>query len=62
MLAWAGRSIAPANARPEVLASVDEITASNDDDGVAIAIEELLAQAETTKAGRHAGSAGRARP
>lgn len=34
MLAWAGRSIAPANAHPEVLASVDEITASNDDDGV----------------------------
>jgi Cof subfamily protein (haloacid dehalogenase superfamily) len=48
MLAWAGRSIAPVNAHPEVLASVDHITASNDDDGVAIAIEELLAQAETT--------------
>ena len=48
MLAWAGRSIAPANAHPEVLASVDHITASNDDDGVAIAIEELLAQTETT--------------
>jgi hydroxymethylpyrimidine pyrophosphatase-like HAD family hydrolase len=48
MLAWAGHSIAPANAHPEVLASVDHITASNDDDGVAIAIEELLAQAETT--------------
>lgn len=48
MLAWAGRSIAPANAHPEVLTSVDDITASNDDDGVAIAIEELLAQAETT--------------
>jgi hydroxymethylpyrimidine pyrophosphatase-like HAD family hydrolase len=29
MLAWAGRSIAPANAHPEVLASADEITASN---------------------------------
>jgi Cof subfamily protein (haloacid dehalogenase superfamily) len=48
MLAWAGRSIAPANAHPEVLASVDHVTASNDDDGAAIAIEELLAQAKTT--------------
>lgn len=48
MLAWAGRSIAPANAHPEVLAGVDEITASNDDDGVAIAIEALLAQEATT--------------
>jgi Cof subfamily protein (haloacid dehalogenase superfamily) len=45
MLAWAGRSIAPANAHPDVLASVDRVTASNDEDGVAIAIEELLAQA-----------------
>ncbi|MGH3083778.1 MAG: HAD hydrolase family protein [Gaiellaceae bacterium] len=48
MLAWAGRSIAPASAHPEVLASVDYVTASNDDGGVAFAIEELLAQAETT--------------
>ena len=42
MLEWAGHSIAPANAHPEVLASVDEVTASNDDDGVALAIERLL--------------------
>jgi hydroxymethylpyrimidine pyrophosphatase-like HAD family hydrolase len=48
MLAWAGRSIAPTSAHPEVLASVDYVTASNDDGGVAFAIEELLAQAETT--------------
>ena len=34
MLEWAGRSIAPVNAHPDVLARVDEVTASNDDDGV----------------------------
>jgi hypothetical protein len=43
MLDWAGYSIAPANAHPEVLARVDEVTASNDDDGVALVIEKLLA-------------------
>jgi hydroxymethylpyrimidine pyrophosphatase-like HAD family hydrolase len=42
MLDWAGRSIAPANAHPEVLGRVDEVTESNDDDGVALAIERLL--------------------
>lgn len=35
MLAWAGRSVAVANAHPEVLAAVDEVTGSNDEDGVA---------------------------
>jgi Cof subfamily protein (haloacid dehalogenase superfamily) len=35
MLAWAGRGIAVANAHPDVLAVADEVTASNDDDGVA---------------------------
>jgi Cof subfamily protein (haloacid dehalogenase superfamily) len=39
MLAWAGRSVAVANAHPEVLAAVDEVTASNDDDGVAQVLE-----------------------
>jgi len=41
MLAWAGQSVAVANAHPEVLAVVDEVTASNDDDGVAIVLERL---------------------
>jgi hypothetical protein len=45
MLAWAGLAIAPANAHPDVLAQVDRVTESNDNDGVAIAIEELLADA-----------------
>jgi Cof subfamily protein (haloacid dehalogenase superfamily) len=41
MLAWAGRSVAVANAHPEVLAAVDEVTESNDNDGVAIVLEQL---------------------
>ncbi len=39
MLAWAGHAIGMANAHPEVLAVVDEVTASNDDDGVAKVLE-----------------------
>ncbi|MGB8652547.1 MAG: Cof-type HAD-IIB family hydrolase [Mycobacteriales bacterium] len=35
MLSWAGLGVAVANAHPEVLAVADEVTASNDDDGVA---------------------------
>jgi Cof subfamily protein (haloacid dehalogenase superfamily) len=35
MLAWAGRGIAVANAHTDVLAVADEVTGSNDDDGVA---------------------------
>ena len=43
LLAWAGRGIAVANAHPSVLAAVTEHTASNDDDGVALVLEQLLA-------------------
>jgi Cof subfamily protein (haloacid dehalogenase superfamily) len=39
MLAWAGHSVAVGNAHPEVLGAVDELTASNDDDGVALVLE-----------------------
>lgn len=42
MLAWAGISYAVANAHPLVLQAVDNKTASNDDDGVAEVIEQLL--------------------
>lgn len=42
MLLWAGLPIAVANAYPEVLAAVAEQTASNNDDGVAVAVERLL--------------------
>jgi hypothetical protein len=43
MLAWAGHGVAVANAHPEVLAVVDEVTASNDEDGVAAVLERLFA-------------------
>jgi Cof subfamily protein (haloacid dehalogenase superfamily) len=39
MLAWAGRSVAMGNAHPDVLAAADEVTATNDDDGVAKVLE-----------------------
>ena len=58
MLEWAGYSIAPANAHRDVLAVVDEVTASNDEDGVALAIERLLrdesGQASATRQARQA--------
>lgn len=41
MLAWAGHSVAVENAHPRVLAAVDEVTGSNDDDGVARVLERL---------------------
>jgi HAD superfamily hydrolase (TIGR01484 family) len=43
MLAWAGTSVAVANAAREVLDAVDEVTAANLDDGVALLLERILA-------------------
>lgn len=46
MFAWAGwRRVAVANAHPEVLAAADEVTASNDDDGVARYLDRLVSRA-----------------
>lgn len=42
MLAWAGTSYAVANAHPSVLAAADHLTASNDEDGVAVALAEIF--------------------
>ncbi len=42
MLEWAGHGVAVANAHPDVLAAADEITATNDESGVAIVLERLL--------------------
>jgi Cof subfamily protein (haloacid dehalogenase superfamily) len=42
MLRWAGRSVAVANAHPDVLAAAGEVTASCDEDGVAQVLERLL--------------------
>lgn len=44
MLAWAHRSYAVANAQPELLGVATHRTASNEEDGVAIVVEELLAE------------------
>jgi Cof subfamily protein (haloacid dehalogenase superfamily) len=43
MLAWAGAGYAMANAHPDVLASVELTTSSNNDDGVAEVLEHLFA-------------------
>ena len=42
MLSWAGWGVAVANAHADVLAAADEVTASNDDAGVARVLERLL--------------------
>jgi Cof subfamily protein (haloacid dehalogenase superfamily) len=42
MLAWAGTSYGVANAHADVLAMVDEVCPSNDEDGVAAVLEELF--------------------
>jgi hydroxymethylpyrimidine pyrophosphatase-like HAD family hydrolase len=42
MLEWAGRSVAVANAHPDVIQAADEMTASNDEGGVAQVLERLL--------------------
>lgn len=45
LLTWAGHAVAVANAHPDVLAVADEVTASNDDDGVALVLERLYPEA-----------------
>ena len=42
MLAWAGRGVAMGNAEPEALAAADEMTLTNDEDGVAAVLERLI--------------------
>jgi hypothetical protein len=44
MLRWAGHAVAVANAHPEVLEAADEVTASNDEAGVARVLERLFAR------------------
>jgi len=57
MLRWAGYGIAVANAHPDVIAAADEVTASNDEAGVAAVLERLL---DGRPARREAESPGRA--
>ncbi len=42
MFAWAGHGVAMADSHPEVLTVADEVTVSNDEDGVAVVLERLL--------------------
>lgn len=42
MLSYAGKSVAMANAKESIKAIADQITSSNDQDGVALAIEGIL--------------------
>jgi hypothetical protein len=44
LLSWAGHGVAVANAHPLLLDAADEVTASNDEDGVAVVIERLVAE------------------
>ncbi|GAB2894096.1 HAD family hydrolase [Streptomyces mayteni] len=44
MFAWAAHSVAMAGAHPDVRAIADEITAGNDEDGIALVLEPLLGQ------------------
>jgi Cof subfamily protein (haloacid dehalogenase superfamily) len=43
MLQWAGHGVAMGNAHPDVIAIADEVTATNDEDGVALVLERLAA-------------------
>ena len=47
MLAWAGHGVAMANAHPVAKDAADEVTLSNNDDGVAVVIERELALRST---------------
>ncbi|GHF42685.1 hydrolase [Streptomyces mashuensis] len=42
MFGWAGHGVAMAGAHPELKAVADEITASNDEDGIAVVLERLF--------------------
>ncbi|MFD7991732.1 Cof-type HAD-IIB family hydrolase [Streptomyces mexicanus] len=44
MLTWAGRSYAMGNAHPDAIAAASGRTVANNDDGVAVVIEQLLAR------------------
>ncbi|MEV7387241.1 MULTISPECIES: HAD family hydrolase [unclassified Streptomyces] len=42
MFAWAARGVAMANAHEELRAVADEVTSSNEEDGIAVVVERLL--------------------
>ncbi|MFG2634404.1 HAD family hydrolase [Streptomyces sp. NPDC048362] len=46
MFDWAGHGVAMANAHPELKAVADEITRSNEDDGIAVVLEKIFRPAD----------------
>lgn len=42
MFGWAAHGVAMANAHPELRAVADEVTSSNEEDGIALVLEQLL--------------------
>ncbi len=44
MLRWATLGVAVANAHPDLLAEADAVTASNDEDGVALVLEAMMGE------------------
>ena len=44
LVEWAGLGVAVANAHPALRAAADEITGTNDEDGVAVVIERILGE------------------
>ncbi|HWJ98990.1 MAG TPA: HAD family hydrolase [Acidimicrobiales bacterium] len=44
LIEWAGLGVAVANAHPALREAADEVTVSNDDDGVAVVIERILSE------------------
>jgi Cof subfamily protein (haloacid dehalogenase superfamily) len=51
MLQWAGHAVAVANAHPDVLAAADEVTAANDEAGVALVLERVFSDRPDRQAG-----------
>lgn len=62
MLAWAGTAYAMANAHPDVLAATPHHTASNEEDGVALVIERLLAAKGQSRSAPPSARVGNSRP
>lgn len=48
MLRWSGHAVAVAGAHPDVIASTDEVTLSNDEEGVAHVLERMLGRRRRT--------------
>ncbi|GGV72517.1 hydrolase [Streptomyces longisporoflavus] len=45
MFVWAARGVAMGNAHPDLKSAADEVTSSNEDDGVAVVLERLFGDA-----------------